>query len=450
MRMSSFARIAKIVPLAVVAAVGVSACGPTDGSAGAPSAQAVQAAPASASAAGTFAPATAAPASSAPASSPAAAASTSASASVGTSVAAGTSAASGTSAPASASPATGTSAPASASPATGTSAPASASSAAGTAKATAPAAASAAASAARDAATKAAGNSTAAASAARGIAVTFDGLREGQQVEVGDVVSFSVTWKNNDPMAHPAVAPVVATQMYEGAPCSVMLSMAEGTLERKDAGGWKSLHLSQGGGMDYAMSGNDAAFSLGPGESRTVEYRMKLDVGNRPGRLAVEADAYVPSTTRFDKLAGGVVRPAVVDHHRPKVSVLSGPTELVVGKTPTEFRMSVTREPGASGRPVITVPDLASAPGLLTPQDVDVAVNVRGEWKTMEVVEGCDGGLVVAPSQLESTGGTTVEYTFRVGITKPWKTGEKLTVEAGAVADGHYAEPVAMHPAVKF
>ncbi|MFG2918098.1 hypothetical protein ACGF0D_35085 [Kitasatospora sp. NPDC048298] len=204
-------RIAKIVPLAVVAAVGVAACGPTNGG------------------------------SSVAASAP----------SVSSSATPGAGAVPTTPAPADT---TTEATPTTATPAA--EAPAEQAPAAVPAKADVKAAAK--------------PPTKAPAKPAGGIGITFNGLHQGQKIQVGNQVSFSVTWKNNDATGTRSVAPVVATQQYEGAQCRRILSMAQGTLERKDAAGWKAMpSLSQGGGTDYAGTGNDAAFTLAAGESRT-------------------------------------------------------------------------------------------------------------------------------------------------------------------------------------
>ncbi|MFD5437306.1 hypothetical protein ACFWJ4_34795 [Kitasatospora sp. NPDC127067] len=279
-----------------------------------------------------------------------------------------------------------------------------------------------------------------------GIGITFNGLREGQKIQVGDKVSFSVTWKNNDASGTRAVAPVVATQQYEGAQCRQMLSMARGTLERKDATGWKAMpSLSQGGDMDYAGTGNDAAFTLAAGESRTVEYRMVLDAGNQPGRLFVEADAVTPST--YKVLTKGVVATAVVDSHRPVVKSVSKPTPLVVGKTPTEFSFKVSSPDGPKLlRPTVNL-SLPAGKGL-TGEDVTIEAKVGGEWKSFEAVEDCNGRIGVAPAQLTGVmPGNPAEYTFRVGLKRT--VGGPVEIEVGCASDGHYGARTTVRPIVQ-
>ncbi|MFF2117858.1 hypothetical protein ACFVXH_11045 [Kitasatospora sp. NPDC058184] len=393
MNASVIARIAKIVPLAVVTAVGIAACGPTNGEASV--------------------------AASAPASTPAATSSATPGAGAVPTVPA---------------PAAPTTEAAPTTPALTNAAPAAAPAAPVAAKTEAKTAAKAPA-------------APAPAKPAGGIGITFDGLRAGQKIQVGDQVSFSVTWKNNDASGTRAVAPVVATQQFEGAECRRVLSMAQGTLERKDATGWKAMPaLSQGGGMDYAGTGNDAAFELAAGESRTVEYRMVLDAGNQPGKLYVEADAVVPST--YKVLTKGVVTTSVVDSHRPVVNSVSKPTPLVVGGTPTEFSFKVSSPDGPGLlRPAVYLSVPASEG--LTGEDVTIEAKVGGEWKSFEATEDCNGRIGVAPAQLTGVmTGNPAEYTFRVGLKRTGST-KPVEIEVGGASDGHYGAPTTLRPAVR-
>ncbi|MEU9042616.1 MULTISPECIES: hypothetical protein [unclassified Kitasatospora] len=399
MNASVIARIAKIVPLAVIAAVGVAACAPTEA--------ALQAAPTAVRSAGTVS-------------------------------------AAGTAAPTSVPDETAAATPAVPAQAAPTAAPSDSSGPAPAAAVTTRPA--------TKATTKPATKPSPTADTKPvakdgGIGITFTGLKEGQQVQVGDQVSFAVTWKNNDSSGSRAVAPVVATQDFEGAKCQQQLAMAQGTLERKDASGWKAMPaLSQGGGMDYAGTGDDAAFTLAAGESRTVEYRMVLDAGNQPGRLAVEADAVLPSSLK--PMAKSVVTTSVVDRHRPVVNSVSAPTALVVGKTPTEFSFKVSSPDGSAlMRPVVRL-SLPTGEGL-TGSDVTMEAKVGNEWKSFEVTADCNGRLGVAPAELVGVmTGNPVEYTFRVGLKRTGSAGS-VEIRVGGDSDGHSGETVAVRPAVQ-
>ncbi|MFD8750503.1 hypothetical protein ACFV0O_05920 [Kitasatospora sp. NPDC059577] len=402
MSTSVVARIAKIVPLAVIAAVGVAACGPAEtGSSAAPSAtRSAASVVTTAPAAPTGSPAASAtPVPAEPSATPSAAATTPSEAGSPAAVAVG----------ATAKPSAKPSAQSSGKPVT------------------------------KPVANPVSGNG--------GIGITFDGLNDGRQVQVGEQVAFSVTWRNNDSSGSRAVAPVVATQEFEGAKCQRGLAMAQGKLERKDASGWKAMPaLSQGGGMDYAGTGDDAAFTLAAGESRTVQYRMVLDAGNQPGRLAVEADAVQPSSLTV--MTKSVVTASVVDRHRPVVTSVSGPTALVVGGAPTEFSFGVSSPDGSALlRPVVRL-SLPAGAGL-TGADVTMEAKVGNEWKSFEVTPDCNGRLGVAPAELVGVlRGNPVEYTFRVGL-KRTGSAAPVEIQVGGDSDGHAGETVAVRPAVR-
>ncbi|MFF4922503.1 hypothetical protein ACFY4B_18150 [Kitasatospora sp. NPDC001261] len=390
MNASVIARIAKIVPLAVVTAVGIAACGPTHGEASV--------------------------AASAPAATPAA----TSSATPGAGAVPTT--------PAPAAPTT-EAAPTTAAPA----APAPAAAAART-EAT-PVAKAPAKPAVKPVAKPAAPKAAPAKSGGSGIGITFDGLNEGGQIELNDLVSFSVTWKNNDATGTRGVAPVVATQLYAGAPCARVFGSADGTLERKDASGWKTLdHLSQGTGMDYVINRNDGAFTLAAGESRTIEYRMRLSTANRPGRITIEADAPVPNSTDYQDMAKAVVNAALVDHRAPEVTGVTASSPKV-GTTPAEFGFVVDAPHGTTDlRPVVGV----SSAAWLTPEDVVLEVMAGGAWKPVELREDCDGLIALAPTGLESDRrGDSVEYSFRITMKKAPQF--DVEVEVGAQANGHQA-----------
>ncbi|MER7584454.1 hypothetical protein [Kitasatospora sp. NPDC097691] len=417
MNASVIARIAKIVPLVVVAAIGASACDASEAAhQAAPAPTAVRSAT-SGPAAATAAPTAAAP--SAPSAAPTAAPTATASAAVETPAAV---AADATTGPAAKTTATTKSTDKGTDKATTTT----------TTKGTdkdAP----------KPVTKPGTGNG--------GLAITFNGLGEGRQIQVGDQVSFSVTWKNDDASGSRAVAPVVATQEFEGAQCQRGLAMAQGRLERKDASGWKALpSLSQGGGMDYAGTGDDAAFTLAAGESRTVEYRMVLDAGNQPGRLAVEADAVLPHSLTV--MTKSVATASVVDRHRPVVTSVSAPTALVVGGAPTEFSYKVSSPDGSALlRPVVRL-SLPTSEGL-TGADVTVEAKVGNEWKSFEVTADCNGRLGVAPAELVGVmHGSPVEYAFRVGLKRTGNAGP-VEIQVGGDSDGHDGATAAVRPAVR-
>ncbi|MGW4645045.1 hypothetical protein [Kitasatospora sp. NPDC004289] len=117
--------------------------------------------------------------------------------------------------------------------------------------------------------------------------------REGDRT----VVTFPVTWTNVSSTTYASVEPVVAgREGADPADAAAVAKQPAGTLERQDGTRWKQLPMLRiGGGMDYATTGQDAAFPLAPGKSRTVTYRMKL-TNTKPGMaMRMTGAAYLPT-----------------------------------------------------------------------------------------------------------------------------------------------------------
>ncbi|MBO1419260.1 hypothetical protein, partial [Streptomyces sp. FH025] len=152
------------------------------------------------------------------------------------------------------------------------------------------------------------------AASAGDIAVTVNGLGAGQPVSTnGTPVTFTVTYRNTSRTDYPAVQPLVFTDVYPGTPDG-QIPMNAGKLERQDNGNWVQAILSPGGGMDYAMSGKEAAFPLAPGASRTVTYRMTLTPADGPGSMPLRAKATLPydGSSTWTQLGGANVQVTVV------------------------------------------------------------------------------------------------------------------------------------------
>ncbi|MEV7182596.1 hypothetical protein [Kitasatospora sp. NPDC093102] len=130
------------------------------------------------------------------------------------------------------------------------------------------------------------------------IAVTVDGgIGAGQKVSTGGTpVTFTVTYRNTGQKSFEKVQPLVYTKDYAGTPPSDGLLINAGTLERQDGGVWVQIPLSMGTGMDYAMVNEKAWFSLAPGESKKVTYRMALGPADGPGTMPVAVQATMPYT----------------------------------------------------------------------------------------------------------------------------------------------------------
>ena len=130
--------------------------------------------------------------------------------------------------------------------------------------------------------------------------IAVDGLGVGQQVSNdGTAVSFSVTYRNTGQTAYPAVRAVLFADGYAGAPGAPPIT--QGTLERKDGTAWTPLAVGVGAAP---LPGTDLVFRLAPGQSRTVEYRMKLTAQDGAGVLPVTARAQLPSDGTSDQTLG--------------------------------------------------------------------------------------------------------------------------------------------------
>ncbi|MFI6444947.1 hypothetical protein [Kitasatospora sp. NPDC050543] len=127
------------------------------------------------------------------------------------------------------------------------------------------------------------------------IVVTFEGLSVGQQVSnSGTSVPFSVTWKNTSQTKYASVQPVVFAEGYAGNAADA-LGKTAGTLEFQDGDTWKTLDLGMlGGADDYLARRVNAAFPLAPGQSKTVNYRMKLTTKDGAGVLPITARSLLP------------------------------------------------------------------------------------------------------------------------------------------------------------
>lgn len=281
---------------------------------------------------------------------------------------------------------------------------------------------------------------------AKEVVATFVGLPQGSRVEVGGKeVSFQVKWTNNTKTRQPNVVPVVSAEAYEGNPCAVITPTVEGTIQRKDAGGWVKHGLTQGTGMDYAQRDEPGAFSLGPGESRTVQYKMHLAPTNGTGTLDLEAQAYDGLTFKstFSPLgAAAPLKVAVVDGHRPTVTLIGKPTDPVAGRT-KQFGVEIgnpTKDLIAKMVPTLTVADPREAWGGPRADQVNFEVQDGSGWRKLPSVEWC-GWVQADTSSLVKAlpAGAKQRHTFRVSTVGRWNDGLEYTV--GATGDQHPSTP---------
>ncbi|MER6300885.1 hypothetical protein ABT247_15155 [Kitasatospora sp. NPDC001539] len=128
------------------------------------------------------------------------------------------------------------------------------------------------------------------------IAVGYDGLVDGQQLTAGSsVVTFSVTYRNTSQNTYDQLQPLVVTDFYPGSPpAQVVWTGNDGTLERQDGGTWKRVAMSPGSDTGYAVADPASLFSLAPGQSKKVTYRLTVGAGNGPGDMPVKAQVMLP------------------------------------------------------------------------------------------------------------------------------------------------------------
>ncbi|MFJ4677008.1 hypothetical protein [Kitasatospora sp. NPDC088783] len=277
------------------------------------------------------------------------------------------------------------------------------------------------------------------------LTISFDGLA-GHRVQAGgEALTFTVTWRNGTDRSYQDLQPVVATRFYPGARCAVIAPTAEGTLQRQDPSGWTDLPLSQGTGTDYATTGKDARFTLDPGASRTLTYRMRLDAGDGPGTLPVEADAVHGDTTLVARALQDV---EVTDPRRPAAAFDTAPADLPA-PAPGQFHVTVkltgSALPAARALAGLALFNAAGDGPQPSAADLKVEWLHGGAWAPVELVDACIGerlGVGLAPDYFPAAlgAGESRSTTFRVTVAPgadPRLT--RLLVVADGTADGHYA-----------
>ncbi|MEU8512502.1 hypothetical protein AB0C76_13025 [Kitasatospora sp. NPDC048722] len=126
------------------------------------------------------------------------------------------------------------------------------------------------------------------------VGVSVSGLRSGQQVpNDGTPVEFSVTFKNTGSAKVSGAKAVVFYGSYT-APSGQPL---EGTLERQEGADWKSMELRT---LDsYSSLTTGLPVDLDPGQSITVNYRLKLAAQAIPGSFSLTARLATPTGESF-------------------------------------------------------------------------------------------------------------------------------------------------------
>ncbi|MEU6967332.1 hypothetical protein AB0A71_06250 [Kitasatospora aureofaciens] len=128
------------------------------------------------------------------------------------------------------------------------------------------------------------------------VAVSIDGLSTGQQLRVGSaVVTFSVTFRNDGRSASGQLEPLVFTDRYAGTPVVPGQQLPnDGKLELQTDSGWITKPMSPAGDTSYATARDEELFSLAPGQSRTLTYRLTMGPRSGPGDMPLRAQAVLP------------------------------------------------------------------------------------------------------------------------------------------------------------
>ncbi|MGW3038606.1 hypothetical protein ACWC9T_00880 [Kitasatospora sp. NPDC001159] len=128
------------------------------------------------------------------------------------------------------------------------------------------------------------------------IAVSIDGLAPGQQLRVGSaVVTFSVTFRNTSQNTYGQLQPLVITDRYAGTPTVPGAQLPnDGKLELQTDSGWTTKPMSPGSDMSYAMVQDQEVFSLAPGQSRKLTYRLTMGPKSGPGDMPLKAQVMLP------------------------------------------------------------------------------------------------------------------------------------------------------------
>ena len=292
---------------------------------------------------------------------------------------------------------------------------------------------------------------------ANGIGLRFDGLSGVQTTAGTGPVAFSVTWTNTTQQRYDSIAPVVAARAFGAAGASG--APVRGSLQRSDSGSWTTVQLSQLTGAAYQLSGDAAAFALEPGASRTIQYRLDLAADSGTGELPVEAFGYLPAG-QGHAVAGSalvsvtVLKPPTGERQRPVLRLVSGPSELTVGRTPSQFQLAVSNPGGvkmAALQPTIMMND-AFGPGStehhLKPEEVVAEALVAGAWRKLPTSFDANLMIVVDTSLLDRSlapGGEAL-FDVRIGIVEGWKAGNGLDLVLGAVGDGLASDTVNAKP----
>ncbi|MFF2657269.1 hypothetical protein ACFVUH_07875 [Kitasatospora sp. NPDC058032] len=277
----------------------------------------------------------------------------------------------------------------------------------------------------------------------QGIEVSFDGLAGAEAIAGGELVTFSVSWRNTTQESYEAVAPVVAVRALAD-PVGTDRTV-RGRLQREDAGGtWTEVPLTEATGA-YLTSGDPVAFALAPGAVQTVRYRLDPAIDSAEGTLLLQALAVLPTAKRAEE-----------------ASTL---TALRLSRAPASARKApaINVEKTALGVVTMTVRN----PGAAPLASVVPTVRLNGKDAAKIVVQARYGsgieGLRTLPAALDGNGQLMVDttllerlvkprestaFTFQFSVPDDWRPEgmNDFAVLLGAKGDGQDAAPVVVYP----
>ncbi|MER6364796.1 hypothetical protein [Kitasatospora sp. NPDC001527] len=286
----------------------------------------------------------------------------------------------------------------------------------------------------------------------QGIELSFDGLA-GREAMVGaGPVTFTVTWHNTTEITYGKVAPVVAVRSLADADGDGR--SLRGRLQREDEGGaWTDVPLTEASG-NYLASGDEAAFPLAPGASRTVRYRLDPSIDSGEGTLLIEALALTPATPQ--RLVEASVLTALRLSKAPAaarmapeftVKLLEDFTEP--GRRAATFTLTV-RNPGAA--PLASVFPTVLLSGTEAGSQIMVQAGYGTEGRrSLPVTRNQAGRGVVDTSLLERLvrPHESTTFSFWLSVPEGWNSDpESFAAVVGATGDGQEAAPVVIYPSM--
>ncbi|MFD8704453.1 hypothetical protein ACFV1W_17845 [Kitasatospora sp. NPDC059648] len=104
-----------------------------------------------------------------------------------------------------------------------------------------------------------------------------------------------MTFRNDGRSASGQLEPLVFTDRYAGTPTVPGQQLPnDGKLELQTDSGWITKPMSPAGDTSYATARDSELFSLAPGQSRKLTYRLTMGPRSGPGDMPLRAQAVLP------------------------------------------------------------------------------------------------------------------------------------------------------------